>query len=86
MKPPISVNVRTDNMHTCTFELVREDGVTRRVTVPSHGNVYGGLCAARQGIEEALTDLLTAPPAPPADEPAPDTDGEPPFDPEATKP
>lgn len=59
MKPPISISVTTDNAQHVflTFRGAGEDdGMT--VVVPSQGNAYQGLHAAREEIEGVVNTIL----------------------------
>lgn len=74
MKPPIRVEVRTDNASKCTLRLYAEtpDPETFNeftVEIPSDGNVYAGLCNAREGIEHAVNQILASNGIFPTDDP-----------------
>ncbi len=59
MKPPISIDVLTDNRQTCTLHLRGadgDDGVTLEVN--AEGNLYQGLHRLRPGLELAINDIL----------------------------
>lgn len=66
MKPPIKVSVHTNNLSKCTVRLSGEPSDDPKspdaleVSVPSDGNVYQGLHAAREGLELAVNQILAA--------------------------
>ena len=80
MTPPITVHAFTNNLDKCGFRLVGADGSEAVVQVPSTGNVYQGLHAAKDGLEAAINAVLAFNGVVPV-EPAPETQEPPPASP-----
>jgi hypothetical protein len=74
MKPPISIDVRTDNRQTCTLH-VKGAGDAEGVTleVNAEGNLYQGIHRLRPALELAINMILAShgivPDAPPSVDP-----------------
>lgn len=64
MKPPIRIQVRTNNLNTCTLLISgteeRANGIHRAIDIPSDGNVYSGLHRVGPEIEKLMNDVLAA--------------------------
>lgn len=74
MKPPISIDVRTDNRQTCTLH-VRGASDEKPVTIDINddGNLYQGLHRLRPALELTINMILAShgivPDAPPSVDP-----------------